>query len=258
MDAGERRIERADLRGAMVRDVNLRGARFERVALSGAVMRGMDFAQVRIDGAIEGLVINGVEVESYVDAELDRRYPDRVKMRPTDVPGFREAWDVVERLWDGTVERARKLPPALLHESVDGEWSFIQTLRHLAFATDAWIGRVILGDPSPWHPLDLPFDEMDETPGVPWDRDVRPSFEEVLELGQDRMAVVRRYVDNLTEDALNADTTPVPGPGWPPPDNYSVREILLLLLNEEWQHRLYAERDLAVLEATEVADRNRP
>ncbi|WP_406051599.1 DinB family protein [Kribbella sp. NBC_00889] len=243
-------IERVDLRGVVVRDVDLRGARFERVKLRGAVMRGMDLGQVRIDGDIEGLVINGVEVEAHVSAELDRRYPDRVKMRPTGVPGFREAWDVVERLWDGTDERARKLPSELLHESVDGEWSFIQTLRHLAFATDAWICRVILGDPAPWHPLDLPFDEMSETPGVPWDRDVRPSLEDVLQLRRDRMAVVRRYVDDLTEDALNADTSPVPGPGWPPPDNYSIREILLLLLNEEWQHRLYAERDLAALEST--------
>jgi hypothetical protein len=30
-----------------------------------------------------------------------------------------------------------------------------------------------------------------------------------------------------------------------------VRECLLVLLNEEWQHRLYAERDLAVLETCE-------
>lgn len=250
MDVADGRIEHADLRGVVVRHVNLRGALFDQVVLRGAVMRGIDLEQVRIDGAIEGLVINGVEVEAFVSAELDRRYPDRVKMRPTDVPGFREAWDVVERLWDGTLARARKLPPESLHESVDGEWSFIQTLRHLAFATDAWIGRTILGDPSPWHPLDLPWDGMTPTPGVPWDRDVRPSFDEVLELRQNRMAVVRRYVDNLTEDALNADTTPVGGPGWPPPDNYSVREILLLVLNEEWQHRLYAERDLDVLEST--------
>jgi hypothetical protein len=66
-------------------------------------------------------------------------------MRPTDPAGFREAWDTVERLWDGTVERARGLDPALLHESVDGEWSFVETLRHLVFATDAWIRRGILG-----------------------------------------------------------------------------------------------------------------
>jgi hypothetical protein len=28
-----------------------------------------------------------------------------------------------------------------------------------------------------------------------------------------------------------------------------VREVLLVILNEEWEHRLYAERDLAALEA---------
>ena len=86
-------------------------------------------------------------------------------MRPTDPAGFREAWDVVERLWGETVERARRLDPELLHESVDGEWSFIETLRHLVFATDSWIRRAILGDPSPWDPLDLPWDEMADTPG---------------------------------------------------------------------------------------------
>ncbi|WP_204306594.1 DinB family protein, partial [Klebsiella pneumoniae] len=46
---------------------------------------------------------------------------------------------MVERRWAETVERARRLDPGLLHESVDGEWSFIHTLRHLAFATDTWV-----------------------------------------------------------------------------------------------------------------------
>lgn len=54
--------------------------------------------------------------------------------------------------------RARCLSPGRLHESAGGEWSFIGTLRHLVFATDAWIRRAILGDPSPWHPRDLPWD----------------------------------------------------------------------------------------------------
>jgi hypothetical protein len=37
------------------------------------------------------------------------------------------------------------------------------------FATDSWVGRAILGDPSPWNPLDLPWDEMPDVPGVPRD-----------------------------------------------------------------------------------------
>lgn len=243
------KIERIDLGETLFRDVNLRNARFERVALTGSVMRGMEIGHVRIDGDIEDLVINGVDVAPLVYAELDRRYPDRPKMRPTDPAGFREAWDILERLWGETVARTRRLPPERLHERVDGEWSFIETLRHLVFATDAWIRRAMLGDPRPWHALDLPFDEMRPTPGVPWDRDVRPSLEEVLALRKDRMATMREVVDGLTDETLDANTTPVPEPGWPPEaTSYPVRECLLCILNEEWQHRLYAERDLAVLE----------
>ncbi|TCO34553.1 pentapeptide repeat protein [Kribbella steppae] len=242
-----KRIERVDLTGTFFRAVDLRDARFEQVVLTGARMRGVDLSTVTVDGDVEGLVINGVDVAPFVYAELDRRYPDRVKMRPTDPAGFRTAWDIVEHLWDGTVARARAMRPELLHERVDGEWSFIETLRHLVFATDAWVGRVILGDPRPWDALDLPFDGMGDVPGVPWDRAVRPSLDEVLALRKDRMAVVRRYVDELTDEQLETHTTPVPEPGWPDSVSYPVRDCLLMVLNEEWQHRLYAERDLDIL-----------
>ena len=243
------RFERADLSGAELRAVDLSGARFTGVDLSGAVMRGVELANVSIYGELLNVTVNGVDIAPLVDAELNRRYPDRAKMRPADPVGFREAWDLLERLWGQTVERARRLPPELLHESVDGEWSFIETLRHLAFATDAWIRRAILGDPSPWDPLDLPWDEMPDTPGVPRDRDVRPSLDVVLELRRDRMSTVRQVIEELTDASLGAHTEPVEAPGWPRPRSYPVRECLLVILNEEWEHRLYAERDLNALEA---------
>ncbi len=170
-------------------------------------------------------------------------------MRPTDAAGFLVAWDLLEELWAGTVERARRLDPERLHESVDGEWSFIQTLRHLVYATDVWILRVLLGDPRPWHPLSLPFDEMTPHPEVPWDRDARPSLDEVLALRADRQAAMRGVVSDLTDEQLASSTTPVEGPGWPAARAYPVHEVLSTILNEEWEHRRYAERDLAVLEA---------
>ena len=170
-------------------------------------------------------------------------------MRPADPAGFRQGWDIIERLWDGTVDRSRRLPPELLHESVDGEWSFIETLRHLVFATDAWIRRAILGDPSPWDPLDLPWDEMRDTPGVPRDRAACPSLDTVLELRRDRMATARQVIDGLSSASLDGHTEPIEGPGWPPPRSFPVRECLLVILNEEWEHHLYAERDLDALPA---------
>jgi uncharacterized protein YjbI with pentapeptide repeats len=243
------RFERTDLSGSEFWASDLAGARFRGVDMSRVVMRGVELADVEITGEIMNLTVNGVDVAPLIDAELNRRYPDRAKMRPVDPAGFREAWEILTRLWDQTVARARRLPPGLLHESVGGEWSFTETLRHLVFATDAWIRRGVLGDPSPWDPLDLPWDEMPDTPGVPRDRGARPSLETVLELRRDRMSTVREVIAGLTAQSLDAETKPVQGPGWPPPRSFPVRECLLVILNEEWEHRLYAERDLAALEA---------
>ena len=242
-------FERVDLSSAELRDVDLSGARFRAVDLSGVVMRGVELSDVDIHGELENVTINGVDIGPLVDAELNKRYPHRSKMRPETPAGYREAWDILEQLWDETVGRARRLPPEVLHEQVDGEWSFIQTLRHLVFATDSWVRRAVLGDPSPWDPLDLPWDEMPDEPGVPRDRAARPSLDVVLELRRDRMSTVRQVIDGLTEASLDGDTEPVEGPGWPEPRSYPVRRCLLCILNEEWEHRLYAERDLDAIEA---------
>ena len=148
------------------------------------------------------------------------------------------------------MERARRLPPERLHESVAEEWSFIETLRHLAFASQSWVGRAVLGDPTPWHPMSLPWDEMRPRPGVPRDRDARPSLDEALALRLAAMALVRTVVDGLTDEQLDVEGAPLVGPGWPDEgDSFTVRRCLRVVLNEEWEHRRYAERDLAVLEA---------
>lgn len=242
------RFERVDLTGSEFWATDLSGSRFRGADLSGTVMRGVELGNVDIYGEIMNVTINGVDIGPLIEAELDKRYPDRAKMRPADPAGFREAWDILERLWDQTVDRARRLPPELLHESVDDEWSFIETLRHLVFATDAWVRRAIQGDPSPWDPLDLPWDEMQDTPGVPRDRSARPSLETVLALRRDRMSTVRQVIGGLSDDSLAGHTEPVEGPGWPRPKSYPVKTCLLVVLNEEWEHRLYAERDLGALE----------
>jgi len=246
------RFEHTDLSGARLRAVDLTDADFRGVDMTRVVMRGVDMLDVDISGDIENVTINGVDIGPLVEAELDRRYPLRPRMRPTAPAGFREAWDILERLWDETVERARRLPRELLHESVNGEWSFIETLRHLVFATDSWIRRAILGDPSPWDALDLPWDEMPDTPGVPRDRDVRPSLEAVLELRGGRMSTVRDVIDGLTDASLDGNTIAVEGPGWPEPRSYPVRDCLLVILNEEWVHRLFAERDLDRVQARQT------
>jgi len=236
-----------DLAGSRFEKVDLTGALFHNVDLTGAVIRGALLVNVDISGEIQDVRINDVDVVPLIEAELDRRYPDRARMRPADADGYRQAWDILERLWQQTVARARGMAPELLHERVDDEWSFIETLRHLVFATDAWVRRAILGQPSPWDPLDLPHDEMSDRPSVPRDRAARPSLDEVLALRADRMATVRQIIAGLTDATLAGMTEPVTEPGYPEPESFPVRRCLQAILIEEWEHRLYAERDLDLL-----------
>ena len=70
----------------------------------------------------------------------------------------------------------------------------------------------------------------------------------MLALRADRMATVRQVIAELTDEQLAGMTEPVPEPGYPEPESFAVRRCLRAILNEEWEHRLYAERDLAVLE----------
>jgi hypothetical protein len=242
------RFDNVELNGADFHGVHLDDARFRSVDFSRVEMRGVDLIDVDISGEVENLVINGVDVAPLIEAELDRRHPERVKMRPTDSDGFREAWHILDRLWEGTIDRARRFTPDQLHESVNGEWSFIDTLRHLTFATDSWVRRAILGEPSPWDALGLPFAEFPDGPSFSRAIDARPSLDEVLVVRRDRTATVRNYLEQLTSETLERFTTPVEAPGWPPSESFPVRTCLRIVLNEEWQHRLYAERDFDVLD----------
>ena len=163
------RFERVSLRGATFSQVKLNDARMHRVDFTGAQIRGALFNEARMSGVelvdvdiygeLQNVVVNGVDIAPLVDAELNRRMPERARMRPDDSDGFGAAWAILERLWEGTLARARTFPEEALHRSVDDQWSFIQTLRHLNFASAAWVGRMILGHASPWHSLDLPWDE---------------------------------------------------------------------------------------------------
>ena len=239
-------FRRVLLTDALIQEVDLSRTRFRSVYLDGVRMTGVEVPDLEIHGELGRLVVNGVDVVPLVEAELDRRTPERALMRPTNLAGFREAFAVLDRLWAGTVDRARALPDEALHEQVDGEWSFIETLRHLGFAHACWIGGVVLADPSPWHPLDLPWDEAPAVDGVPWDRDVRPSLDEVLAVRAQRRATVSAVLDALDDDGLDRPVSSATA-FMSEAEGLTVAQCLKVVLNEEWEHRLYAERDLSAL-----------
>src|SRR5690349_18261671 len=101
-------------------------------------------------------MVKDPDIETFHE-DQDDGYDDSNPYLPRTPEAYQAAWADLERLWSETVAKARTLDEALLHESVDGEWSFIQTLRHLNYATDLWVFAVVQQVPEPYHPLDLPF-----------------------------------------------------------------------------------------------------
>jgi len=237
-------------RGARFMVADLRGARFVDCDLTHVKIVDAQLVDVDISGYVSDLVVNGVDVTDFVAAELDRRHPDRVQLREVRTAGdFRAMWDTVERIWSDTVARAERLPEAVLHERVDEEWSFVETLRHLVYITDSWASRTILDDPTPFHPLALPQTAYAPADAAALGMDVaaRPSYAEVMKVRADRMAVVRGILDGLTDAELGRMCTRAPAPGYPEGER-PVWECLGVVMEEECEHHRFAARDLAILE----------
>src|SRR4051794_34106568 len=69
---------------ARFNDQDLSDAEFRECDLSRARLIGVVMQDAVIDGLVSNLVVNGVEVMAYVEAELDRRHPVRPLMRSSD------------------------------------------------------------------------------------------------------------------------------------------------------------------------------
>ena len=159
-------FEKQDLSDARYVDCNSTGPSFARVTMVGARIIGSVLIDVEIDALVQNVTVNGVDVVPLVEAELDRRHPERAALRPTDVAGALAALDVVDEFWEPTLARVRGLPEEVRYARVADEWSTVETLRHLLFVYDAWFGRAVLGEAAPYHPLGLPASFMSATPSA--------------------------------------------------------------------------------------------
>jgi hypothetical protein len=225
-----------DLRRVTFRDVNLSGA-----SISHAVLDGVD-----IDARIDRLVINGVDVTGYVN-ERDRWYPLRALVRPADPDGARTAWAALERTWAATIARADRLTDAQRQEQVEDEWSFIETLRHLLFAMDKWFTAPILG--AGFHPVGLPNTGSTQFPWPDLDRAATPTYAEVLAARAQRTDRFRAWLDELDAADLTREVDVLEN------GTVTVHDCLFTVLEEEFEHARYADRDLSVLESGPDVDR---
>ena len=207
-------------------------------------MVGVVMQDAEIDGLVTNLVVNGVEVMSYVEAELDRRHPVRLLIRSDQPNDLREAWRHLRDDWATTTERVRSMPENSEHQGVDGEWSMVETLRHLVFVHDSWFRRCVLGLTEPFTAMGLgpPF-VMEQEGGL--DPSAQPSLDEVLAVRNRQASEIETWLGDVTPDQL-AQIAPVPDDDrWPPyAKGRRVRQCLGTVLNEEWAHHRFCVRDL--------------
>lgn len=231
-----RRLDCADFSDAHLHDAN-----FENTNITDGWLRNAD-----ISGFIEGLRVNGVEVAPLVEAELDRHFPERRLLRSADPSGLAAAWMMLEGVWEKTLARAHELPEPLLFERVDGEWSFVETLRHLVMATDSWLLRMVRAEDRPYHPWGIAGPWLKDPAGFGLDVEAEPSLTEVLQVRRQRMAWVKSTIDAVTPEELERTCVPPKTPGHPT-ERHTVLACLHVILDEEWNHNLYANRDLDAL-----------
>lgn len=219
----------ADLSGARFRDVNLTD-----VKISHALLVNVD-----IDAMVVKLVVNGVDVSAYVN-ERDPWYSVRSNLHAATPEEMRIEWAALEDEWAKTVSRAQALPERRLHESVNDEFTFVQTLRHLVFATDKWFTAPVLGEP--FDPIGLPNTGSLDFPWPGLDYDLTPSASEALTVREDRATRFREYLGSVAANDLGRPVDVLEN-GLNP-----LQQCIWTVFEEEFWHNRYALRDLEQLE----------
>jgi len=231
-----------DLSGAELRECDLSGVRLVGVVMQDAV----------IDGLVSNLVVNGVEVTAYVEEELDRRHPVRLLIRSDEPDDLRRAARQLRADWAATVARVRRTP-GVEHASVNGEWSAVQTLRHLVFVHDSWFRRCCLGSSDLFTPMGLGIEDVPDRAAQGLDPSADPTLEEVVAVRDRQAAELERWLDDVTARQLAAPA-PVPDDDrWPTyARGRSVARCLRTVLTEVHEHHRFCVRDLDLLESSGV------
>jgi hypothetical protein len=234
-----------EFEGATFARTSFKGARFRSCDVSGVTMRSVDVGGLDIDShdlLFGSLVVNGVDVVPFVDAELNRRFPGRELQTAQTPEGLRDGWIAVQAAWDTTVTST---PPELVDAHVDDEWSLSQTLRHLVLATDAWLRGAIMGMEEPFHEIGQIFTGAAE---MGFDTSIfrtdAPTFDEILAVRAERQQLVTDFLAAATPELLAEERDdPWSGGDWHP----TVGDCVRVILEEEWAHLRYVRRDLALL-----------
>ena len=229
-------FEDQDLSESVFWGVNLKGTLFRDADFAGSHFFHVSMANVSVDGVINGLVVNGVDVTDYVNSH-DRWYPLRNQLSPEDEDGLRHTWSQLVAEWNTLYEFVEALPAGATEVSVDGEWSFRDTLRHMVFVHDKWFNWPFLGERS-FDAIGLP---NTGSQGFAWpglDLAAEPSFDEVIAQRRLHVESFGRYLDGLELARLPKEVEIL--------ENGVVPSVMCFhaVLEEEFEHLRYAWRDI--------------
>jgi len=189
------------------------------------------------------LIVNGVDVVPFVEAELNRRFPGRELQRAETPEGLRDGWQAVQAAWETAVADT---PSDMVDAHVEDEWSLAETLRHLILATDAWLRGGIMRIKQSFHPIGLIFTGAKEMGfDVSIFQEDPPEFDEILAVRAQRQQMVTDFLDEATPELLAEERDNPWGGGDSHP---TVRDCIRVILEEEWAHLRYIRRDLEILE----------
>ncbi|MEX0875145.1 MAG: DinB family protein [Actinomycetota bacterium] len=126
--------------------------------------------------------------------------PQRV---PADVDAARSSVTALTDTLEATVSRASSFTEDELNRSIDDEWSTVESLRHIVFVIDLWLGRVIQGEEDPFHPIGLPPHFAPRVlPGSSIDPEASPTFDEACGVLRGRLGMLASFVAELSDDEL--------------------------------------------------------
>ena len=232
-------FEGRDLSESVFWGVDLRKSTFRDADLSGSTFFHVRASDVSVDGVVDRLVVNGVDVTPFVNAN-DRWYPLRTMLEPLSAAAMREAWEMMRREWAVLGDRADRLGDEAANLSVGGEWSYRDTLRHLVFAMDKWFSWPILGERT-FSPLGLPNTGSRDFGWPGLDLSCEPTLAEVRAVRETRCARFTAHVEGLDVATLPEEVEV--------PENGAVPALMCFhaVLEEEFEHLRYATRDLTSL-----------
>jgi hypothetical protein len=251
-------FEHRDMSGSCFLDINLANARFENVNLSGTLFDNVYMAGATVSNAnlqgfcvkdayVAGMTVNGFSITELIDAEMDRRDPERLRLRikdTSDPQAVREMVARLEKLRNNFCSMLRsKKADVLALRPAPKEWSAIECVRHLVFAEDLYINREIQNNHQPLNPVGmLPDFALNDPQYADAGKDPAVDLETVLAAWQKIHTVTRQFLAAVTSDELKRNVN-TPG------NNVStVGGVLQVMAQHDLIHIRQAEAALAVAE----------